>query len=99
PSVATQTTTRKRQVSRKRQTETRQGNKWCSPEVRQRAVREVVELGARVKDVAKLFGVSEPAVTKWVAKFRRGGLDALTTTKRKRAVARGPDARRVGWWR
>lgn len=62
-------------MSRKEKTSERKGNEWCSPEVRQRAVREVVERGARVKDVAKLFGVSEAAVTKWVAKFRRGGVE------------------------
>jgi transposase InsO family protein len=82
-------------VSRNKQTGERKGNEWCSPELRQRAVKEVVESGAPVKDVARLLGVSPAAVTKWVTKFRRGGLAALTSSRRGRpSVARGADARR-----
>ncbi len=87
-------------MSRKEKAGERNGNEWCSPGVRQRAVREVVERGACVKDVAKLFGVSEAAVTKWVAKFRRGGVEALTTTKQtSKSVARVLTRGGRGWWR
>lgn len=83
-------------MSRKKQTEPRKGNEWVSPDVRLRAVREVLERDARMTDVAKLFDVSHGAVAKWVAKLRRGGVDALTTTKRKKTpAARGRDAELV----
>lgn len=46
-------------------------------ELKVRAVRQVAENGATLRDVAGVFGVPETTLSEWLRRYRRGGLDAL----------------------
>src|SRR5438445_2155207 len=54
---------------------------WA-PAVRQRVVHAVVEQGLPVDRVARAVGVPGTTAAEWVRKYRRGGLGALTASRR-----------------
>lgn len=66
-------------------------------EVKLRVVREVLESGVSATEIAALFGVSAAAVHKWLSRFRRGGVKALTGGRRGPSPrTRAADSRREG---
>jgi transposase InsO family protein len=50
-------------------------------ELRWRIVREVVETGASMTELSRIFGVSAHTIAGWIRAFREGGLDALRTPR------------------
>ena len=64
-------------------------NRWYSEEFKQEAVRQVLERGYSVNEVAERLGVSTKSLYKWVADERRkrngGESDALVSMQRENA--------------
>lgn len=60
-------------------------------------LREVLEEHTAVTEVARIFGVSDSAIHKWVRAFRRGGDAALTSevSGPRRSAPSDEDARRA----
>ena len=63
-------------------------------ELKVRAAREVAEGGARLRDVARVFGLPDTTVSEWVRRYRMGGVEALLPQPRPAAKPKAADPRR-----
>jgi transposase-like protein len=60
-------------------------------ELRLRVVREVVDEGAPIVEVARIFGLAVTTINDWVKRYRLGGLDRAGTGHRTFLLGREED--------
>src|SRR5512140_2245286 len=72
------------------------GNPRAHPvELRLRVVQQVVDEGAPITDVARVFGLGISTISDWVKRYQESGLDGLVPRPLVRpAAAKTPDPRR-----